>query len=138
MVPVDRPGDDAREHADRREVDQTWDAEGDLEKVAKGTENTSFVYDADGNRLLRRDASGTTLYFDMPLNAHPPTIDASAFDLKRQAAEAQSLVDFALWGGIVPGNLDRLQELAERGVTPRLSVVGGSQRPVNFALPGPF
>ena len=26
------------------------------------------------------------------------------------------MVDFALWGGLVPGNLDRLDELAERGV----------------------
>jgi len=69
---------------------------------------------ATGTRALA--AGGTTLYFDMPLNAHPPTIDAAAFDLKRQAAERGSLVDFALWGGIVPGNLDRLEELAERGV----------------------
>ena len=52
----------------------------------------------------------------MPLNAHPPTLDAASFDLKRAAAEASSLVDFALWGGLVPGNLDHLDELAERGV----------------------
>ena len=25
-------------------------------------------------------------------------------------------MDFGLWGGLVPGNLDRLEELAERGV----------------------
>lgn len=41
----------------------TWDAEGNLTKVAAadGT-STDFVYDADGNRLLRRDSTGTTLY----------------------------------------------------------------------------
>ena len=61
-------------------------------------------------------AGGATLFFDMPLNAHPPTVDAAGFDLKLEAASASSLVDFALWGGIVPGNLDRLEELAERGV----------------------
>ena len=61
-------------------------------------------------------AGGTTLYFDMPLNSHPPTIDAASFDLKLAAAEASSLVDFGLWGGIVPGNLNRLDELDERGV----------------------
>ena len=52
----------------------------------------------------------------MPLNAHPPTIDGAAFDAKVAAAGAASLVDFALWGGLVPGDLDRLDELAERGV----------------------
>ena len=52
----------------------------------------------------------------MPLNAHPPTIDGAAFDAKVEAATAASVVDFALWGGLVPGNLDRLGELAERGV----------------------
>src|ERR1700722_1716380 len=30
-------------------------------------------------------AGGGTLYFDMPLNAHPPTVDAAAFDLKLAA-----------------------------------------------------
>lgn len=61
-------------------------------------------------------AGGSTTFFDMPLNSSPPTIDAEGFDLKLKAAQASSLVDFALWGGLVPGNLDRLEELAERGV----------------------
>ncbi len=69
---------------------------------------------ASGTRALA--AGGATCYIEMPLNAHPPTLDAASFDLKRAAAEASSLVDFALWGGIVPGNLDHLEELAERGV----------------------
>lgn len=61
-------------------------------------------------------AGGATLFFDMPLNSHPPTVDAAGFDLKLEAAQQSSLVDFGLWGGIVPGNVDRLEELAERGV----------------------
>src|SRR5437764_4176257 len=61
-------------------------------------------------------AGGTTTFFDMPLNAHPPTLDAESFDLKLKAAQAASLVDFALWGGLVPGNLAQLDGLAERGV----------------------
>ena len=61
-------------------------------------------------------AGGGTMFFDMPLNAHPPTIDADSFDQKLSAAENKSVADFALWGGIVPGNLDKLEELAERGV----------------------
>lgn len=61
-------------------------------------------------------AGGTTTYFDMPLNSHPPTIDAPSFDQKLRAAEASSLVDFGLWGGLVPGNIEHLDELADRGV----------------------
>jgi allantoinase len=52
----------------------------------------------------------------MPLNAYPPTCDAESFDLKLKAAKECSLVDFAFYGGIVPGNVDRLEELADRGV----------------------
>jgi allantoinase len=69
---------------------------------------------ATGTRALA--AGGITAYVEMPLNAHPPTCDAESFDLKVAAAEASSLVDFALWGGLVPGNVGRLDDLAERGV----------------------
>src|SRR5205085_11874362 len=61
-------------------------------------------------------AGGTTAVFEMPLNAHPPTIDGVSFDAKRAAAEAHSLVDFGLWGGLVPGNLRELAVLRNRGV----------------------
>jgi allantoinase len=61
-------------------------------------------------------AGGATTAVDMPLNAHPPTVDAAAFDRKRAAGEAAAHVDFALWGGLVPGNVDRMEELAARGV----------------------
>ena len=61
-------------------------------------------------------AGGTTTIFEMPLNAHPPTIDGANFDAKRAAAELHSLVDFGLWGGLVPGNLGELAVLRDRGV----------------------
>ena len=67
-----------------------------------------------GSRALA--AGGGTLFFDMPLNAHPPTCDTRSFDEKLHAAEDKSLTDFALWGGLVPGNLDKLESLAKRGV----------------------
>jgi allantoinase len=69
---------------------------------------------ATGTRALA--AGGTTSFFDMPLNASPPTLDANSFALKRQAAQTSSLVDFALWGGLVPENLACLDELAACGV----------------------
>lgn len=61
-------------------------------------------------------AGGGTVAVDMPLNSDPPLLDGTAFDAKVAAAEAGSVVDFALWGGLTPDNLDRLDELAERGV----------------------
>jgi allantoinase len=61
-------------------------------------------------------AGGGTLFFDMPLNSRPPTTDGGSFDQKVALASRQSLVDFSLWGGLVPGNLDRLDEISARGV----------------------
>ncbi|MFC7617232.1 type IV secretion protein Rhs [Actinokineospora soli] len=40
----------------------TWDTEGRLASVVEGTKTTSFVYDADGNRLMRKEPGATTLY----------------------------------------------------------------------------
>ncbi|MEY2481922.1 MAG: allantoinase [Verrucomicrobiota bacterium] len=61
-------------------------------------------------------AGGTTTVFDMPLNAHPPTTNRENFELKCAAAGAGSLVDFGLWGGLVPGNLSDLEALRDCGV----------------------
>jgi allantoinase len=44
------------------------------------------------------------------------TTNIAAFDLKLEAMKRSSTVDFGLWGGLVPGNLDQLQGLVERGV----------------------
>jgi allantoinase len=69
---------------------------------------------ATGTRALA--AGGATACVEMPLNAQPPTVDGAAFDAKVAAARAAAVVDFALWGGLVPGDVRRLDELAERGV----------------------
>jgi allantoinase len=61
-------------------------------------------------------AGGFTAFFDMPLNSSPPTIDGAAFDAKLTAARAKARVDYGFWGGLVPGNLDHLEDLAARGV----------------------
>ncbi len=61
-------------------------------------------------------AGGVTTVLEMPLNAHPPTTTAAAFDEKLAVASLQALVDFGLWGGLVPDNLDNLQILHQRGV----------------------
>ena len=70
---------------------------------------------ATGTRALA--AGGFTTYVDMPLNNIPVTIDGPSFDAKLPAVQESSLVDFALWGGLVAGNVERLAEQHERGVT---------------------
>jgi allantoinase len=69
---------------------------------------------ASGSRALA--AGGTTTFCDMPLNSSPPTLNREEFTRKQAAAQASSLVDFALWGGLTPTNLAALEELAECGV----------------------
>jgi allantoinase len=69
---------------------------------------------ATGSRALA--AGGGTLFFDMPLNSTPCTVDADAFDAKRDALSASSITDFALWGGLIPGGVRHMEELAHRGV----------------------
>jgi allantoinase len=69
---------------------------------------------ATGSRALA--AGGGTLFFDMPLNSTPCTVNAAAFDQKRASLEQSSITDFALWGGLIPGNIPEMAELADRGV----------------------
>jgi allantoinase len=69
---------------------------------------------ANGSAALA--AGGYTAFVDMPLNSVPVTVDVNAFDMKLEAMKRSSKVDFALWGGLVPGRLDQLAPLVERGV----------------------
>jgi allantoinase len=71
-------------------------------------------------------AGGVGTVVEMPLNAHPPTVDVDAFDLKVAAARERSWVDFALWGGVVPGNLAQLGPLGARGVVGFKAFMSGS------------
>jgi allantoinase len=61
-------------------------------------------------------AGGITTVCDMPLNCHPPTLDARSLALKRSAIANQALIDYALWGGLVPGSLEHTAELQRAGV----------------------
>ncbi|AOS44292.1 Allantoinase [Lacunisphaera limnophila] len=60
-------------------------------------------------------AGGGTCFFDMPLNSEPPVLDAAGLRTKRALAEQLACTDFALWGGLVPGNLDKLAGLRDAG-----------------------
>ncbi|MVN86445.1 allantoinase [Deinococcus sp. HMF7620] len=67
-----------------------------------------------GTRALA--AGGATSLLDMPLNSSPPVLNRAAFEAKRAAGQAHSRLDFGLWGGLTPLNLDDLDELAACGV----------------------
>ncbi len=69
---------------------------------------------ATGSRALA--AGGGTLFFDMPLNSTPCCVNAHEIDRKRAALETASITDFGLWGGLVPGSVREMADMAARGV----------------------
>ena len=75
---------------------------------------TSWEGANTGSRALA--AGGGTTFFDMPLNSTPCTINVVEFDRKRAALEDGSVADFGIWGGLVPGAVSDMADMAERGV----------------------
>ncbi|MEO7932635.1 MAG: allantoinase AllB [Chthoniobacterales bacterium] len=71
-------------------------------------------------------AGGVTTFFDMPLNSDPPTVTAEAFRAKAALAAEKSVVDFALWGGLVPGHVDDLEALRDAGAIGFKAFMSGS------------
>ncbi|TYP73348.1 allantoinase AllB [Paenibacillus methanolicus] len=61
-------------------------------------------------------AGGCTAFIDMPLNGIPPTVTVDALERKRKRAAGAALIDYAFWGGLMPGYLGELPALAEAGV----------------------
>jgi len=61
-------------------------------------------------------AGGVTTIVDMPLNSVPITTTVDALVQKARAAAGRALVDYAFWGGVVPGNAEQLAPLARAGV----------------------
>ena len=51
----------------------------------------------------------------MPLNSIPPTTNAGALRIKREAAAGQIHVDVGFWGGAVPGSAVRMPGLRAAG-----------------------
>lgn len=61
-------------------------------------------------------AGGITTLVDMPLNCTPVTTTAQALQQKLDCLGGQLWVDCGFWGGVVPDNLEALEELLEAGV----------------------
>ncbi|WP_255283733.1 RHS repeat-associated core domain-containing protein, partial [Saccharomonospora azurea] len=60
----DESGNTVRRTSVDGEQTLEWDAEGNLVKSTKDEVVTEFLYDADGQRLIRRDPDGATLYLE--------------------------------------------------------------------------
>lgn len=60
-------------------------------------------------------AGGITTIVDMPLNSIPATTSVAGLETKRRAAEGRCAVDYAFWGGVVPGNAGELEGLVRAG-----------------------
>jgi allantoinase len=61
-------------------------------------------------------AGGVTTILDMPLNSIPATVSVDALHAKRAAAKNKAIVNVEFIGGVVPGNADQIQPLADAGV----------------------
>ncbi|MSP93370.1 MAG: allantoinase AllB [Myxococcales bacterium] len=61
-------------------------------------------------------AGGITTVVDMPLNSDPVTTTLEALYVKAAAVADHAAVDYAFWGGVVPGNADQLAAMAGAGV----------------------
>ena len=61
-------------------------------------------------------AGGITALVDMPLNCIPVTTTKAAFQEKLDAVDDKLWVDCGFWGGVIPQNIDDLDELLNAGV----------------------
>ncbi len=61
-------------------------------------------------------AGGITTLIEMPLNSSPVTTTKAAFEKKITATKNKLHVNCGFWGGIVPENINELDELIESGV----------------------
>ena len=77
---------------------------------------------------------GTTCYVDMPLNNLPATTDWETVNIKLASAKEKNYVDYALYGGLMPNNLEKLHELNEAGVVAYKCFVSTC----GFDVPGDF
>jgi allantoinase len=113
IEPADALGDDAREVIDARGLAIL---PGPIDAHVHFNDPGRAAWEGWGSGTRALAAGGFTCAVDMPLNSDPPTVDAGAFEAKLAAAQGTAHVDFAFWGGLVPGNVGRMDELAACGV----------------------
>ncbi|TFJ38553.1 allantoinase AllB [Carnobacterium divergens] len=78
---------------------------------------------------------GVTTFIEMPLNQLPATTSRETLQLKFDAAKGKLSMDVALFGGLVPYNLEDLEDLNEEGVVAFkcfLATCGFPDEPTDF------
>lgn len=60
-------------------------------------------------------SGGITTICDMPLPSEPATINRENFEKKVETARRSSVVDFALWGGLIPDSIPDMPEMDKLG-----------------------
>lgn len=83
-------------------------------------QNGRFEYDSGSAAL-----GGITTIIEMPITS-PPTTTLDAFLLKKKEGEERLRVDFALYGGGVPGNLDEIRKIHNAGAVGFKSMMAAS------------
>jgi allantoinase len=68
---------------------------------------------------------GVTMVIDMPL-CIPATVSLETFEEKKEVAMKKFLIDFALYGGAVPGNVDEIPKMAKAGAIGFKAMMAGS------------
>ncbi|NUW36581.1 type IV secretion protein Rhs [Nonomuraea sp. SMC257] len=64
LFEYDAAGNTTRRKVGNSDQSLVWDAEGNLESVTEAGKTTSFVYSADGDRLIRKTSTDATLFVD--------------------------------------------------------------------------
>ncbi|MCK2221690.1 type IV secretion protein Rhs [Actinomadura sp. ATCC 31491] len=64
LFEYDAAGNTTRRKIGTADQSLVWDAEGNLESVTEAGKTTSFIYDAEGDRLIRKTPTDATLYID--------------------------------------------------------------------------
>lgn len=88
---------------------------GMIDTHAHVTDPGPYNYREDWNCASKSAASGgITTIADMPLPSIA-VLNRERFAQKLETASQSSVVDFVLWGGVTPKNIDKLEELNEAG-----------------------
>jgi allantoinase len=86
-----------------------------------------------GTRALAK--GGTTSMVVMPLNALPARTTKTEFDRQKKFAEKSSMIDFAFYGGLVPGNQAELKKMQASGAVAFkafMATCGDVENPTDF------
>jgi len=67
------------------------------------------------NGTMGAAAGGITTVIEMP-QGDPPVTDPGSLRIKLRRAQAQAVVDFGLWGAVVPNNIPQIPVLFDNGV----------------------